>query len=826
MTKFYKNKHYLLLLILLISTNCFAQITKITGIVTDSASGEILPFVNIQLIGTNIGATTDFTGKYIIETKAKADSIMISYVGYRPQKKKIKIGAFQNIDIKLVSTNIELKAVIILPSENPAHILLRKVKAHKKLNSSYNLDAYQYRIYNKIQIDANNITEKFKKRRSMRPFKMIFDNVDTSTINGKSYLPLLISEGISDFKYRKNPEAKKEIIIASRVSGINNSTVSQFLGNMYQRINIYDDYMQIFNKNFISPIADFGLRYYKYYLTDSSNIDGHWCYKIMFKPKRKQEATFTGNIWIADTSFAVKQLNMKIQRVNLNFVNAMSIKEEYQLIDGKYWMVKRQNFVADFNLEEHTKRITGFYGHKTTVYKDYVINKVLDDSCYKTRVAVEVDKNAWNKSETYWDTSRFETLNTEEAKIYKMVDTVVNIPAFKNIYDIVAMIASGYYATKYFDFGPYFTIYSFNQLEGHRFRIGGRTSNKLSDKVRLYGHLAYGTYDKRYKYGIGSIFILNKNPRHSLDISYKNDMEQLGESVRALQQDNILSSVLRRAPNNSLTMVEQYKAAFEYEYFNGFSNTLTFTRRKVFPLKDSKFQIYENGKNSPPTTYNDITTSEIELKTHFAFKEVFFVDKFNRKSLGTKYPKINLYYAYGIPSILNSGFSYHKLQLSITQRFNVGALGYSKYIASWGKIWGTLPYPILEVHPGNETFSYDDYAYNRMNYYEFISDEYFMVNYSHNFQGLFFNHIPLIRKLKWREVVYGKVLVGHMNDRNWNYSVFPTNTTRLSKPYYEVGAAIENIFKVIRIDASWRLSYLNKADVKPFGIMISMRFDF
>jgi hypothetical protein len=825
------SKRYLHIIIILlasfgISIYSVAQTTKITGIVTDSISGEKLPFVNVQLIGTKVGATTDFTGKYIIETHERADSILISYVGYKPQKKAINIGAFQNIDVELASSNIELKAVIILPSENPAHILLRKVKANKSNNSAYNLDAYQYKIYNKIQIDANNITEKFKNRRSMRPFQMIFENVDTSTINGKSYLPLLISEGVSDYKYRKSPEAKKEVILASRVSGINNSTVSQFLGNMYQTINVYDDYMRIFNKNFVSPIADFGLRYYRYYLTDSANIDGHWCYKIMFKPKRKQEATFTGNIWIADTSFAVKQLDMKIQKVNLNFVNAMSIKEEYQLIDNKYWMVRRQNFVADFNLEENTKRITGFYGHKTTLYKDYVINKVLDDSCYQTKVAVEVDEKAWNKPEEYWDSTRFEELNTEEANIYKMVDTVVNIPAFKNLYDMVAMFASGYYATNYFDFGPYFTIYSFNQIEGHRFRIGGRTSNKISDKIRLYGHLAYGTKDREYKYGIGAIYILNKNPRRSLEFSYKKDMEQLGESVRALKQDNILSSVLRRSPNNSLTMVEQYKSAFEYEYFNGFSNTLTFTRRNVFPLQNSKFEIFENGPNNKPTYYNSIITSEIELKTHFAFKEVFFVDKFNRTSLGTKYPHINLWYAYGIPSLLNSGFGYHKLQIAVSQRFNVGAIGYSKYIVSAGKIWGTLPYPILEVHPGNETFSYDDYAYNRMNYYEFISDEYLMANYYHNFQGLFFNHIPLIRKLKWREVIYGKVLIGRMSDENWNYSTFPINTSRLTKPYYEVGAAIENIFKVIRIDASWRLSYLNKPKVNPFGIMISMRFDF
>jgi hypothetical protein len=68
-----------------------------------------------------------------------------------------------------------------------------------------------------------------------------------------------------------------------------------------------------------------------------------------------------------------------------------------------------------------------------------------------------------------------------------------------------------------------------------------------------------------------------------------------------------------------------------------------------------------------------------------------------------------------------------------------------------------------------------------MNYYEFISDEYFVANISHNFQGLFFNHIPLLRKLKWREVVYGKFLLGKLSKENLEYSKFPSNTSVLTK---------------------------------------------
>jgi hypothetical protein len=799
--------------------------TKITGTITDSISGEPIPFVNVYLKGTSVGATTGFDGNFSIKTTVKSDSLFISYIGYKPVRLKVNYGAYQHFDVKLQNSNIELAAVEIHPGENPAHVLLRKVIAHKDQNSGYSLNSYEYRVYNKVQMDANNITEKFRNRKVFKPFDFIFENVDTSTINGKAYLPLLLSETVSYYYHRSNPEVQKEVIVASRMSGINNESVAQFLGSMYQKINIYDNYIRIFNKNFASPIADFGLRTYRYYLIDSATIDGHWCYQMMFKPRRKQEATFTGEIWIADTSFAVKRVSMKIEKINLNFVNAMAIKQEFKLIDNQYWMLYRDNFVVDFNLVEKTKRITGFFAHKTTIHDNIIINKPHPKEFYRSATKVEVLADAWKKPEQYWDTARAEELNEEEKTIYRTVDTVVNMPVFKTYYNVLGMLFAGYYSTDIFDVGPWFKLYSYNDIEGHRFRIGGRTSNKLNDRIRLYGHLAYGTKDERFKYGAGILLIQKKNPRRALDLYYKNDMEQLGASVNAMASDNILTSILRVAPNDKLTMVEEFRGSYEYEWFNGFSNKLVLRHRNVSPLKDTRFEIYPEP-GGPPVLMDQITTSEIELQTHFGYRETFFFDKFNRKSLGTKFPILDVRYTYGIPDVWNSDFEYHKLHIAVRQRFNVWGLGYSKYIISWGKIWGTLPYNLLEVHPGNETYVYDEFAYNGINYYEFISDEWASFAYSHNFQGLLFNHIPLIRKLKLREVIYGKVLLGSLSNTNREFSTFPSITHDLTVPYYELGFAIENILKVLRVDFGWRMNYLNAPDVKAFRVRFNMVMDF
>jgi hypothetical protein len=196
-------------------------------------------------------------------------------------------------------------------------------------------------------------------------------------------------------------------------------------------------------------------------------------------------------------------------------------------------------------------------------------------------------------------------------------------------------------------------------------------------------------------------------------------------------------------------------------------------------------------------------------------------------SLGTHYPILQAQYTLGIKDIFGSDYNYHKLTVNVDDRIRINPIGYFDYILEYGKVWKPLPYPLLEIHGGNETYIYDIYAYNGMNYYEFVSDEYASVTLAHHFDGFFFNKVPLFRKLKWREVVGGKALVGRVNDQNRQLLIFPNNLNALNKgPYFEATAGIENIFKIFRVDAVWRLSYLDKPKALPFSIKGSLQFTF
>jgi hypothetical protein len=339
----------------------------------------------------------------------------------------------------------------------------------------------------------------------------------------------------------------------------------------------------------------------------------------------------------------------------------------------------------------------------------------------------------------------------------------------------------------------------------------------------LDGYLAYGTKDDRFKYGLGFLYLYSKNPRRGFGSSFFYDIEQLGKSPEAFAEDNFFSALFRRFPANRLSMVQQFKAFYEHEWFTGFSNTFNFFRREIYPVGGTEFLINEEGTYVPE---NSIITSEIRIDLRFAYREKIVMGEFERISLGTEYPVLNVQLGLGIPGFLGSEYEYQRLQVGVKDWFNIMSIGWSKYILEAGKIWGTLPYPLLKLIPGNETFLFEEYAFNLMYYYEFIGDEYISLSYTHHFDGLLLNRIPLFRKLKWRTVIHGKGALSNISEANRNFSEFPVITQEIQNPYIEAGVGIENIFKLIRIDAIWRLTNRRDSPADNFAVFASIWFSF
>lgn len=819
-------KLYLLcsILLFLAGFSGFGQSYTISGKVFDSESREPLPFVPVIIKGTTVGATTDFDGNYSITTTATGDSIVASYVGYLKISRPLRRGENQTVNLPMVLQGVNLLEVVVKAGENPAHRIIRNVIANKKYNNKRRLDAYQYETYNKVEFDLNRIPKEMRERKIFKPIQFVFDNVDSLNSGEKPSLPIFITESLSDLYFRSNPDLKKEVIKASKITGIENTSITSVMGDMYQNINIYDNNILVFGKDFVSPISDNGFFYYKYYLEDSLFIGSTRCYQIRFKSKRPNELCFSGNMWIADTTWAVKRLEMSIPKdANINFINAANVVQEFSRIDST-WMLSKDRLVIDFSMY---KNQVGVYGRKTTSYTDFVINQPKDPKFYEFGDKIVVEDSAMKKSDAFWDQHRHDSLSYREKKIYKMIDTIKTLPIYKTWVDIFTIFVSGYKVVNNFEIGPYFNLVSYNRVEGLRTRFGGRTSSKFSRWYELQGYVAYGFKDEKFKYSVGfKTFITKKPHRQLVGMTYKSDYEILGQSQNGFSQDNIFASLFRTNPLTNLTRVDQTYAWYEREWVEGLTSRVTLIGRTITPLIANSYRYYANDGSI--RTKESIRNTEARLNVRFAYKEKFISGDFTRISLGTKFPVFQFNYSKSLQNAFRGEYNYQKVVLNISDRIRlISLLGYTDYIGEVGKIFGAVPYPLMELHGGNETYIYDYMAYNMMKYYEFASDQYASVGVFHHFEGLLFNKVPLIKKLKWREVVTGKALWGSVNDRNRSTLIFPSTLHALgTDPYIELTAGIENIFKVFRVDFLYRATYQNPKASNNIGVKAGFQLTF
>lgn len=802
-----------------------AQKTKVHGYVLDAKTNEPVPFVNIAFDQTKIGTSSDMDGRYSLESYYATDSLMASAVGYIPEKVAIAVDQVQRIDIYLKPGDVQLKefTVSAKDSENPAHAILRNIIRNKPVNNREKLEAYEYELYNKMEFDLNNINEKFTEQGLWKKFDFVFDYLDTTT-SEKVFLPVLITESISEFYYRKRPKAKREFIMASQVSGIENESITQFMGQMYQDVNVYENTVVIFDKSFVSPISDNGLTYYKYYLEDSTLIDDKWCYYIRFVPKRKQELTFKGEFWVNDTTWALKEIHANIaEDANINFVSDIEVTQRYQEVEDEVWMLIYDETIVDFQIQRGQ---IGVYGRKTSYYKDFVINEPKDDEFYRAAENVEVVEGHRQKTVKYWDETRHEPLNERQANIYEMVDSLESNKRFQFYVDLMSLATTGYKIIGPLEWGPFWSTYSWNPVEGDRVRLGGRTSNDFSTRLMLEGYAAYGFLDKEFKWSGGGQFFLTKKPWQYVGLYHTRDLEQLGRAETFFRRDNMFTSLFRRAPPMKLIMVDEWRAFYHREWFAGFSNRLSISRRELDPAGDFTFD-----RAIPESTdtmhLSSITNTEITLNTRFAFKERFLHGEFTRVSLGSRYPVVDVEYGLGINGMLGSEYNYHRLRISVSNKFLLGVFGHFRIKAEVGKYWGDLPFPLLKVHEGNETFFSSEEAFNLMNFYEFISDQYAMGWMEYHMEGLILNRIPLLRKLKWREVGGIRSVFGSLSDSNTNEMLLPEDSYSFyNGPYTEVNVGIENIFKFFRVEGLWRLNYRDHDKIDNFGIRIRMAIHF
>lgn len=834
-------------LLMLFTTSLKAQkFTTVKGKVINAQTKEPLPFVNIVFVGKNIGTITDYNGEFLLESQWASNKVEAAYTGFSSSVKKIIIGKTNTVNFELKSESVDIEEVIVTSKRkryrnknNPAVALIKKVIANKDKNRKESLDYYEYDKYEKIQFDLNNITEKFRKKRVFKNYQFIFNYVDTSEINGKPYLPVFLQETLSKVYYRKSPKSYKEFVKGSEMIGskeyIDSESTNMMIDYLYQDIDLYNNNITLLTNQFVSPLSNISPVIYKFRIIDTVMVNNLSCINLAFQPRNKLDFAFQGNMYITnDDRYAVKKVEMGVANdINLNFVKDLKITQEYTFINNKYWILTQDELIIDFNIG---KKGTGMFGRRSVNYSNYTFNKKREENIYAGIENVIKSGNYDKQDTTFWKENRPIKLSKQEKGIYKMADSVQNIPSFKRTMDVLTLLVAGYWNFNKINIGPVNTFYSFNDIEGFRLRIGGRTSPKFSKILQLDGYLLYGFKDKKYKYSGNILYSLNKkdirkSPKHTISALYQVETNFPGMEMQFINEDNFLLS-FKRGVADKILYYELFKIEHYRDWRNGFSTTLNVKHITQEPGGTLKFNYTDHS-------INKITTSEITGIIRFAPNELYYQGVNYRTPILTKYPIIQLSYTQGLKFLANSDYDFGKLSFNLFKRFQIAPLGFTNFEFEAGKIFGSnIPYPLMFVHRANQTYSYQLHSYNMMNFLEFVSDEYISIFAEHHFYGFFFNKIPLIKKLKWREIISVKGIYGGVTDNNnpevtEGLMLFPTDNnnnattfTLKDKPYMEVSVGIGNIFKFFRVDVLKRITYLDNPNVSQYGIRARFKFDF
>lgn len=785
--------------------------TKVSGKIICAETKEPLPFATVVVPGTTIGTTTQLDGTYVLEAKNEITEITASYVSYESLTVAIKPGVPNSVDFELFPMTTMIDEVLVTPGENPAEVILKQVSKNKKRNNPLETESYSYSTYSKMELDLSNMKPEFKNKRVQRNFGFIYEYMDTSSVTGKAYLPIMISETTKDHFYRKSPKLSREVVKASRVTGMEDYDILlPFTEHLNTLVNLYDNYINLFNMNFVSPLCDHGTVYYKYYLIDSTMSEGRKIYKIQFTPKNKNNPAFDGEVCIDSLTWGLASASMRmVQGLNVNWIRDLAIENQSQLVNDSTWFMKQNKIVADFSVStKESSKLTTFMAQKQVDYFDVRVNEEIPSDIARLNNDLIMKELDVHREHHFWDSVRPYELTERERGIYTMVDSIKNVRMFKNFTGLLNTVLFGHLNAGKVEFGPYYKLYSRNKLEGDRIQLGVRTTKDFSRDMRLSAYGAYGFRDEELKGGATFEYMFSSLPTSLLTVSAQRDAIQLGATKDAYTTGNVMGSIFARGGNNKLTLTTSYNAKYEREWSSGFSNVFGVEYRQIIPNERVPF-VRADG-----TEMKKIRDASLRASARFSREENVIRNYFEKLHMGSPYPIFEVDLTGGFKDILNSEYNYLRAELTMDYDFSMASLGRTNLVLTGGKIFGKVPYPLLKLHEGNATYLYDRWAFSCMNFYEFASDLWGSILFEHHFRGLFFNHIPLINKTTLREVFTMKCLWGSLSDKN-NGSLsenkailqFPQGMSSVNKPYIELGCGVENIFRLFRVDAVWRVTH-------------------
>ena len=835
------------LILSIISVGLFAsaQNTTVTGVVRDAQTLEPVPFASVLLKGTSRGVISDDLGRFSISTSLRFDSIEASAMGY--ETRSFPVGARKpeiKLDLKLKPTGVLLGTVVATnkrehysKKNNPAVELMQRIRSARDVaNPRTRHPHYNYDKYERITLAINNYhhTEDTTPGKKPGRFDFVKEYIDTSVLTGQPILNISVREKAAEVHHRRDPQSEKEYVTGLRRSGFDEMFDQESTQRLYEdvmrEIDVYDNDIPLLQVRFVSPLSRIAPDFYKFYITDTVAVDSVPCYELTFVPRNTASMGFTGRFYVplGDTTMFIRKIVMRVpHHINLNFIQNMLITQEFRQAPDGTRLKMTDEIVMDAQLVPGTP---GLYARRRTVYTDHNFDKLEDQSIFDRGLSQIFDPAAYARDEAFWAGERTAPITDSEKDMEHMMKRFRKVPIFYWGEKVLKAFTSGYIATSphgsKFDIGPLTSTVSSNSVEGFRLRLGGITTANLSKRWFGRGYAAYGFKDHKWKYSAELEYSFTDKkyhsrefPVHSLRLTHAYDMNMLGQHFTTNNQDNMFLS-FRRAEDVQMLYQRVTKLEYTLETESRFSVVGTLKHERQEP---TKWMPFIDGYGRKFGHYN---LSTVSVALRYAPGEKFYQMKTGRLPINFDAPVFQLSHTWGPRGFAGNVTAVSTTEFSFSKRFWLSAYGSIDFLLKGGHTWTRSNYPNLLIPNANLSYFIQAEAFSLLNPMEFINDSYAQWDFTYWANGALLNNIPLLKRLKLREALIFRGLWGHLSPKNrpWNSPElyeFPkvAHTTLMNTtPYMEIGIGLDNVFKLFRVDYTWRLSYRHTPDACLHGI--------
>ena len=836
-----------LALLLMFAINVMGQ--KITGVIIDSSTGDSLSLAGVTYKDRKVSAIADLDGVFSI-ARINGATLTFSCMGFKEESVNITKATPSRLTIKLKPDTKNLQEVVVKAEKrryvrkgNPAVELMKRVIEAKKDTKLENHDFYTYNKYQKLSMALNDF--KVKEQDSTDLGKVKFSQqAELSPYTGKMVVPISLDETVTQHIYRKDPQSEKDIIKGEQSSGLNQlfatgDMLNTTLKEVFQDVDIYDNYVKLLKFPFLSPIGAGATAFYRYYIVDTVLVERDSCYHLQFTPNNPQDIGFNGDIYILkDSTLHVKKCHLSIPpKSDVNFVSTLHIDQIYSQLPNGEWALSTDDMWAEMTLLGKSLLVV-----RNTRISDYSFDP-LHKNLFKGQAKVKRMADSRSQDDEFWDQYRAVELTKKEdglgdfmTAMSKSKNMRIPLLVFKTLFENFIETSRAGKPSK-FDIGPVISTFSTNFYDGFRLRAGGKTTAALNKHFFLEGNYTHGFKSGGNYYGITAQYCFNKKKHSSFEfpqrmIVFESSLDVTSVSDKFLKnsKDNLFVN-FRTETVNMLYKNNKQRLGFIWETDYGMNFSTNIIAESNRPVGDLRFIHVNDGRED-----FRMRTTELNATVQFCPGQTYINTKQDRWPVDKDRPEFTVRHATCFEGILGGQYSSNQTELAMFKRQWLGTWGRLDLYASGSIQWNKVPFPLLITPPTCISYVEQEGTLNMLHNMEFFMDRRVFWSVAWNMNGKIFNRIPLLKKLKLREYVAFRGVWGTLTDKNnpWKNSgdamlyEFPEGSYPISpsKPYMEVAVGVRNIFKIFGVDYVRRINYHEHPGTKKNGVRVNLTFSF